>query len=245
MGSISFDIVHAEHGGPAAARNLGLAKVAAPIVAFTDADCVPEPDWVASVVHHFEVTPTTDAITGPLVDLTKPKRLNVLHRFFHKGSILDHAPQRFSYGGVDMLGMIGANMATRTDALRRLGGFDTAYPHPGGEDYDVALRLQLSRATVDFVPGAIVGHDYPTSLPRLLRRWYAYGFGKEVFRDRHGLDVEDLNLGSSIVESVTNLPTLARGHFGLVGRLPAAPLLAESCFQAGAASARRRLRANP
>ena len=179
VGSISFDIVHAEHGGPAAARNLGLAKVAAPIVAFTDADCVPEPDWVASVVHHFEVTPTTDAITGPLVDLTKPKRLNVLHRFFHKGSILDHAPQRFSYGGVDMLGMIGANMAMN------------------------AVMLE------------------------------------------HGLDVEDLNLGSSIVESVTNLPTFARGHFGLVGRLPAAPLLAESCFQAGAASARRRLRANP
>ena len=33
--------------GPAAARNLGWRTAAAPIIAFTDDDCIPEPDWLA------------------------------------------------------------------------------------------------------------------------------------------------------------------------------------------------------
>ncbi len=242
VGTISVDVVHAAHRGPAAARNRGLAEVAAPIVAFTDADCVPRRDWVESMVRHFGAKPKTVAITGPVVDVTSPSRVNVLHGFFHRGSLLDHEPQRFTYSGIDMLGMIGANLASRTEFVRELGGFDIAYPYPGGEDYDLALRLQRSGATVDFVADAVVEHDYPTSIRRLLRRWYTYGYGKQVFREQHGLLASDLHLGKSAIESLVHLPSLTRSHFQMEGRLSVTPLLVEACFQIGAASARHKRR---
>jgi glycosyltransferase involved in cell wall biosynthesis len=36
--------------GPGAARNVGAAAASAPLLAFTDADCIPEPDWLARIV---------------------------------------------------------------------------------------------------------------------------------------------------------------------------------------------------
>src|SRR5205823_3162308 len=36
-------------GGPAAARNAGVAATSAPLLAFTDADCEPAPGWLAAL----------------------------------------------------------------------------------------------------------------------------------------------------------------------------------------------------
>ncbi|HEY0717734.1 MAG TPA: glycosyltransferase, partial [Streptosporangiaceae bacterium] len=41
------------NGGPAAARNTGLAAVRTPLVAFLDSDCVPAPGWLDRLLPHF------------------------------------------------------------------------------------------------------------------------------------------------------------------------------------------------
>ena len=43
----------AVNGGPAAARNTGLAAVGTPLVAFLDSDCVPAPGWLSPLLPHF------------------------------------------------------------------------------------------------------------------------------------------------------------------------------------------------
>ena len=43
----------AVNGGPAAARNTGLAVVGTPLVAFLDSDCVPAPGWLGPLLAHF------------------------------------------------------------------------------------------------------------------------------------------------------------------------------------------------
>ena len=40
--------------GPAAARNAGVAAAAGDAIAFTDADCLPEPDWLRTGVSALE-----------------------------------------------------------------------------------------------------------------------------------------------------------------------------------------------
>ena len=42
-----FDVkyIHQENTGPATARNVGVKNAQGKIVVFTDADCVPEPNW--------------------------------------------------------------------------------------------------------------------------------------------------------------------------------------------------------
>lgn len=55
--------------GPAAARNHGARVARAPILAFTDDDCIPAPDWLRAVVDGFAASATIGAVTGPVLPL--------------------------------------------------------------------------------------------------------------------------------------------------------------------------------
>src|SRR5512133_2543872 len=46
-------VISQPNAGPAAARNTGVRASCAPIVAFTDADCVPEPEWLQQMLAPF------------------------------------------------------------------------------------------------------------------------------------------------------------------------------------------------
>lgn len=53
-----------EQGGPARARNAGVAAARAPLVAFTDADCAPVPCWLAEITAALR---DADLVTGPVL----------------------------------------------------------------------------------------------------------------------------------------------------------------------------------
>ena len=50
--------------GPAAARNLGIRHAHAPIVAMTDSDTVPHPDWLAQLLLALSAHPQAIAVEG-------------------------------------------------------------------------------------------------------------------------------------------------------------------------------------
>ncbi|HUF56674.1 MAG TPA: glycosyltransferase family A protein [Thermohalobaculum sp.] len=53
--------------GPGPARNLGAATARAPLLAFLDADCVPEPDWLAAIARRFAGEPEADVLGGDVL----------------------------------------------------------------------------------------------------------------------------------------------------------------------------------
>ena len=54
------------NGGPAAARNTGLAAAETPLVAFLDSDCVPGPGWLDALLPHF-ADPAVGAVAPRIV----------------------------------------------------------------------------------------------------------------------------------------------------------------------------------
>ena len=52
--------------GPAAARNLGIRSSQAEIIAFTDADCVADPGWLAALVKPF-INPDVVGVGGNIL----------------------------------------------------------------------------------------------------------------------------------------------------------------------------------
>ena len=54
------------NGGPAAARNTGLAAAETPLVAFLDSDCVPGPGWLDALLAHF-ADPAVGAVAPRIV----------------------------------------------------------------------------------------------------------------------------------------------------------------------------------
>ncbi|HEX2084316.1 MAG TPA: glycosyltransferase, partial [Solirubrobacteraceae bacterium] len=138
--------VHVEHDpqgrGPARARNAGAAATRAPLLAFTDADCFPEPEWLARGVAALE---DADLVQGAVLPERPP------------GPFDRTVWAREPHGLFET-----ANLLVRRDLFAALGGFES-WLRPGdgkelGEDVLFGWRARRAGARVAFAPDAVVRH---------------------------------------------------------------------------------------
>ncbi|MBL4929679.1 glycosyltransferase family 2 protein [Fuscibacter oryzae] len=147
-----------------AARNLGLAQAAAPLVAFIDDDAVAEATWLSRLVRPFHL-PDVVASTGFV------RGRNGISYQWRAASVdargQDHPLEVPEEGAVlpsrpgFAVKTVGTNCAFRAAALRAVGGFDPAYRFYLDEA-DVNLRLGPQGLTA-IVPLAQVHHGFEAS----------------------------------------------------------------------------------
>lgn len=130
------------NGGPARARNEGARLTAAPIVAFVDDDCVPEPGWLRSFADAFARNP----------------RLGVVQGVVRRAAGEAGAWTVFREIGWETPWFEGCNIAYRRDALLATGGFDEAIRWYG-EDTSAGWKVVEAGSERDFEPWAAVTHD--------------------------------------------------------------------------------------
>lgn len=139
-------VVRSELRGASNARNLGVSLTSAPVIAFTDDDCRPEPGWASSVLRVFEEDPEAALVFGRVY--LPPKGDGDYAASFE--------PQVRVQEGIPLpdgdLG-IGANFAIRRKALQQLGGFDPllgpgAPVFRGAEETDLLIRALHARYRV-------------------------------------------------------------------------------------------------
>jgi glycosyltransferase involved in cell wall biosynthesis len=128
--------------GPGAARNVGWRAATAPVVAFTDDDCVPSNEWLAAIARAMVSADVAQGVT--LADPTRVDRAGPWTEVVH----LPHGTPFFET----------CNVAYRRDLLERLGGFDQRFRY-AGEDVDLGQRAVEDRAACVFVGDAVVIHD--------------------------------------------------------------------------------------
>ena len=131
--------------GPARARNEGWRASRAEVIAFTDDDCRPAPDWVERLRE----------AAGPGVVVQgrteiDPDELHVFHA----------APHARSQWELDPPGpwAQGCNIAYPRAVLEAVDGFDERFPAAAGEDTDLALRAQAAGASYAGAPAAVTYH---------------------------------------------------------------------------------------
>jgi Glycosyltransferase like family 2 len=143
-------------GNPARQRNTGRRAARAPLLAFTDDDCRPEPDWLERLLARAANTPTA-VIQGA----TRPDPLE--HDLFaapHVHTLEVHPPGRFAQT---------CNILYPRDLVERLGGFDERAIV--GEDIDLSLRAQEAGVPLVGAPDAVVNHAVEAhTLPGFVRR---------------------------------------------------------------------------
>jgi len=140
--------------GPAAARNAGLAAASAPLVAFTDADCEPCPEWLSALD---EALREADIATGPVL----PVPGESAGTFARTLRITRESPLFET-----------ANLAVRREMAERVGGFEPFAPVVGrrtglrpavdeghfGEDAVFGWTARRLGARTKFAERAVVHH---------------------------------------------------------------------------------------
>jgi GT2 family glycosyltransferase len=158
--------------GASVARNTGARAATGDVLAFTDADCCPRPDWLVELLAPL-ADPTIGAVAGGLASTPPRSAVEAFSSLFtlqSPGPRTRHARWTPWAGGFPT-----ANLAVRRDLFARLGGFDESVAIYG-EDYDLCARLYAAGAAIEYVPAAVVEHQHRVALRPMLRQ--AFGFGR-------------------------------------------------------------------
>ena len=167
------------NGGPAAARNTGLAAAGTPLVAFVDSDCVPEPGWLAPLLRHF-ADPAVAAVAPRIVGFGSPlagwASTNSSARAWTWAHVRAGS-RRWPASPT----LPAAALVVRRSALG--AGFDERLRL--GEDVDLLWRLHSEGRRVRYEPAARVRHDHRVAFAEWARRRYDYGTSAGQLARRH------------------------------------------------------------
>ena len=170
-------LISQENKGLSVARNVGIAAATGEIVAFTDSDCVVDPDWLTYLVEKFlfsgfsavggpNLPPPEDSLVPSCVAVSPGGPTHVL--------LSDEVAEHIA----------GCNMAFRREVLQELGGFDPQF-RAAGDDVDLCWRLQDQGYIIGFSPAAVVWHFRRNTVAAYLKQQRGYGKAEALVYFKH------------------------------------------------------------
>src|SRR6266853_139581 len=170
-------IISQSNQGLSVARNVGAEAATGEIVAYTDSDCVTDPDWLSYLVAKMEASnlaacggpnfpPPEDTLVPAVVAVAPGGPTHVLL----SDEIAEH--------------IAGCNMAFRREALMRLGGFDPIY-RAAGDDVDICWRFQDAGYVIGYSPAAVVWHFRRNTVTAYCNQQRGYGKAEALVYAKH------------------------------------------------------------
>ncbi len=146
------------------------------MIAYTDSDCIADPDWLIHLVHQLMCSGAA-AVGGPnltpddgwlaaCVAAAPGQPTHVLL----SDQVAEHIP--------------GCNMAFRREALEAINGFDPQF-QKAGDDVDICWRLQHEGLLISFAPGAFVWHHRRRNPRSYLKQQAGYGEAEALLQSKH------------------------------------------------------------
>lgn len=152
-------LVRACEKGAGPARNAGVAASRATLLAFTDADCLPEPGWLAAGV---AALARSDVVGG---------RMRVIAESGRPMSGPEAFEAVFAFDNERYVRERGFTVTANLFCSRRT--FDVTGPFQVGvsEDLEWCQRARRAGFRIGYADGAVVGHPARADWPSLRRKW--------------------------------------------------------------------------
>lgn len=168
-GGLDVVVVRTANGGPAAARNAGLERARGALVAFTDDDCRPGPDWLVALAAAHAEHPEA-LLGGSNVTALKSNPWAQATQ-----SLEDAVYARANGEAVNSRFFASKNLAGPRAGLLAAGAFDVRFRN--SEDRELCERWRRDGGQMVSVPGAVVAHANPRSGRVFWRQHLGYGRG--------------------------------------------------------------------
>lgn len=173
----AYRLINQENLGLSAARNVGIREAEGDIVAFTDADCAVDPDWLQFLVDRLcaddfagvggpNLPPPEDDWVSDVVACSPGGPTHVLLT----DTEAEHVP--------------GCNMAFWRNQLLDVGLFDEVF-RTAGDDVDICWRLQNEGYRIGYSPAALVWHRRRNTVRAYLQQQRGYGRAESQLRFKH------------------------------------------------------------
>jgi glycosyltransferase involved in cell wall biosynthesis len=170
-------IINQPNKGLSVARNVGAEAATGEIVAYTDSDCVADPDWLTYLVAKMEASDLA-ACGGPNFP---PPEDNLVPAAV---AVAPGGPTHVLISDEVAEHIAGCNMAFRRELLLRLGGFDPIY-RAAGDDVDICWRFQDAGYTIGFSPAAVVWHFRRNTVAAYCGQQRGYGKAEALVYSKH------------------------------------------------------------
>jgi GT2 family glycosyltransferase len=169
--------IHQPNMGLSVARNVGAAHASGEIIAYTDSDCMADPDWLYYLVGTL-LSGDYAGVGGPNIS---PPAQN-----WHQACVAaaPGGPSHVLLTDVVAEHIPGCNMAFHRWAFDKVGGFDPEY-RKAGDDVDFCWRLQQEGQVIAFSPSAIVWHYRRFTLKAFRKQQEGYGEAESLLRFKH------------------------------------------------------------
>ncbi|HEV2188173.1 MAG TPA: glycosyltransferase [Stellaceae bacterium] len=170
-------IISQENKGLSVARNVGAEAATGEIVAYTDSDCVADPDWLNYLVGTMETKglvacggpnfpPPEDELVPEAVAVSPGAPCHVLL----DDEIAEH--------------IAGCNMAFRREVLLGIGGFDSVF-RAAGDDVDICWRLRDAGHVIGYSAAAFVWHFRRNTVKAYIGQQKGYGKAEALVSAKH------------------------------------------------------------
>ena len=170
-----------ENHGPAYCRNIGAKKARGDILAFTDSACRVEFNWIDTIQKRF-LGDEFAALMGRVALMRSSFLGDAISAlgFPAGGSIgFDKVWKVDENGFTDSLST--CNCVVRADVFHGIGGFDTSFPFPGGEDSLFAYDLRKLNYRIKYCPDVLVYHGARDSLRDFVKWQFRRGVSSFIF----------------------------------------------------------------
>ena len=163
--------IYQNNAGPAAARNRGAQEAKGSILFFTDSDCVPQANWIKTMLPHLtQNTKEEIAAVSGSYGIANPE--NLLARCIHREILFRHHHLLPTFPKV--LGSY--NFCVKRKIFEEVKGFDVAYRNASGEDNHFSYKILQAGYKIYFEKESLVDHYHTVSLKKYLYEQYRHGY---------------------------------------------------------------------